>query len=81
MAFSLLIAVKYSLIMDIETIGSSSRSLVIPIAVVIGITLYPYAWENGLGKILWLLPLPNFIYSRDYGIAIISALWRKILIS
>lgn len=57
MAFSLLIAVKYSLIMDIERSVLPLALLVMPIvgriAVVIGITLYPYARENGLGKIFY----------------------------
>ena len=57
MAFSLLILVKYSLIIDIESMLLPLALLVMPIvgraAVVIGITLYPYARENGLGKVFY----------------------------
>ncbi|WP_378955053.1 adenosylcobinamide-GDP ribazoletransferase [Pelosinus sp. sgz500959] len=57
MAFSLLILVKYSLIMDIEPMILPYALLVMPIvgriAVVIGITLYPYARANGLGKVFY----------------------------
>lgn len=57
MAFSLLILVKYSLIMDIELNLLPLALLVMPIvgriAVVIGITFYPYARANGLGKVFY----------------------------
>lgn len=54
MSFSLLMLVKYSLIMDIEPMSLPLALLVMPIvsrsAVVIGITRYPYARADGLGK-------------------------------
>lgn len=57
MAFSLLLLVKYSLLMDIEFNQLSLALLVMPIvarsAVVVGITLYPYARANGLGKVFY----------------------------
>ena len=57
MAFSLLILVKYSFIMDIDPTLLPVAVLVMPIvgrtAVVIGITLYPYARTNGLGKVFY----------------------------
>lgn len=57
MAFSLLILVKYSLLMDIESVTLPLAVLVMPIvgrvAVVVGITLYPYARANGLGKVFY----------------------------
>lgn len=57
MAFSLLILVKYSLIMDIQSTLLPLALLVMPIvgriAVVIGITFYPYARANGLGKVFY----------------------------
>lgn len=57
MAFSLLILVKYSLIMDIEPTLLPLAVLVMPIvgriAVVVGITFYPYARAHGLGKVFY----------------------------
>ncbi len=57
MAFCLLIVVKYSLIMDIESALLPLAVLVMPIvgriAVVIGITFYPYARASGLGKVFY----------------------------
>lgn len=57
MAFSLLMLVKYSLIMDIQSMVLPLALLIMPIvgrmAVVIGITLYPYARANGLGKVFY----------------------------
>ena len=57
MAFSLLILVKYSLLMDIEPTLLPLALLVMPIvgriAVVVGITFYPYARANGLGKVFY----------------------------
>ncbi len=54
MSFCLLIFVKYSLIMDIDPTLLPLAILVMPIvgrtAVVAGITLYPYARAEGLGK-------------------------------
>lgn len=54
MAFSLLVVVKYSVIMDIEPMVLPLALFVMPIvgrlAVVMGITLYPYARVDGLGK-------------------------------
>ena len=57
MAFSLLLVVKYSVIMDIEFSMLPLALLVMPIvgrvAVVIGIVFYPYARVNGLGKVFY----------------------------
>lgn len=57
MAFTLLVFVKYSLIMDIEFSMLPLALLVMPIvgriAVVIGIVFYPYARANGLGKVFY----------------------------
>ncbi len=57
MAFTLLIVIKYSLIMDIELTVLPLALLVMPIvgriAAVVGITRYPYARANGLGKIFY----------------------------
>ena len=57
MAFSLLILVKYSLIMDIQSMTLPLALLVMPIvgrmSVVIGITFYPYARAKGLGKVFY----------------------------
>lgn len=57
MAFSLLILVKYSLMMDIEFNLLPLALLVMPIvgriAVVVGIVFYPYARANGLGKVFY----------------------------
>lgn len=57
MAFSLLILLKYSLIMDIESNLLPLALLVMPIvgriAVVFGITFYPYARPSGLGKVFY----------------------------
>jgi adenosylcobinamide-GDP ribazoletransferase len=57
MSFCLLIFVKYSLIMDIDPTLLPLAILVMPIvgrtAVVAGITLYPYARAEGLGKVFY----------------------------
>ena len=57
MVFTLLILVKYSLLMDIEPLRLPLALFVMPIvgrtAVVIGITLYPYARADGLGKVFY----------------------------
>lgn len=57
MAFSLLLVVKYSILMDIEFSMLPLALLVMPIvgrvAVVIGIIFYPYARVNGLGKVFY----------------------------
>lgn len=54
MSFCLLIFIKYSLIMDMDSMLLPLAILVMPIvgrmAVVVAITLYPYARAEGLGK-------------------------------
>ena len=87
MAFSLLIVVKYSLIMDIEFSLLPLALLTMPIvgriAVVIGIVFYPYARVNGLGKVfydcshrqtLWVAGITALLLILPLGkIAMISA--------
>lgn len=66
MSFCLLIFVKYSLIMDIDPTLLPLAILVMPIvgrtAVVAGITLYPYARAEGLGKAFYQSAYKTTLY-------------------
>ena len=54
MAFVLLIVLKWSLIMDISSLSLPTALLVMPVlgrfAMIIGITVFPYARPDGIGK-------------------------------
>ncbi|MBC8014670.1 MAG: adenosylcobinamide-GDP ribazoletransferase [Sporomusaceae bacterium] len=54
MAFVLLIILKWSLIMDISPLSLPTALLIMPIlgrlAIVIGVTVFPYARPDGIGK-------------------------------
>lgn len=66
MSFCLLIVMKYSLILDIEPVLLPIAIFVMPIigrtAVVMAITLYPYARADGLGKGLSQCEHKNTLY-------------------
>lgn len=66
MSFCLLIVMKYSLILDIEPMMLPIAIFVMPIigrtAVVVAITLYPYARADGLGKGLSQCEHKNTLY-------------------
>jgi len=76
MAFVLLILLKWSLIMDISSLLLPTALLVMPIlgrfAMVMGITLFPYARPDGIGK--------AFAQYADKYTALISILFTLLLI-
>jgi len=57
MAFSLMLLVKYSLLLDVDLLRLPMALLVMPIvgrsAVVVGIVFFPYARKNGMGRMFF----------------------------
>jgi len=86
MAFSLLLLVKYSFIMDIEATQLPLALLVMPIvgrmASVIAITQYPYARVDGLGKSFYQCPHQQTFYIAEIvGIFLLFIIGKTAVLS
>jgi len=86
MSFCLLMLLKYSLIMDIQSALLPVAYLAAPIvgrtAVVMAITLYPYARQDGLGKVFFQYAERYTLYVAGiFALLLLAPLGNKAIIS